>query len=385
MRRCSTAGSATRTSSVSVIALGSWLTYSRRRRARADRGVHAAAFDAGITFFDTANVYGRGAAEARLGRDPRATTRATRTCSPRRSTSRCPRATAGCRASRSTSRSTPRWRGCRPTTSTSTSATATTTHAPLEETMGALTEVVEAGKARYIGFSEWPSEQIEAALDLPGVAKFVSSQPQYSMLWRAPEAEVIPLCERQRDLADRLVAARPGRADRQVPPGEAPPPDSRAASRDDEPLHRPVAHATRCSRRSQRCGRSPSEAGLTMSQLALAWVLRQAERRGGDHRRVAARAGARERARRRRRAQRRHARGDRRGARARRPLNSDRPAAWQPPPAEKVKGFAVGPPSASARSQNSGGVVSSGSIRQPPSGAAVACQSSSKPSSGVGR
>ena len=52
--------------------------------------------------------------------------------------------------------------------------------------MQALTEVVAAGKARAIGFWEWTPEQIQAALDLPGVAKFVSSQPQYSMLYRAP-------------------------------------------------------------------------------------------------------------------------------------------------------------------------------------------------------
>ena len=68
---------------------------------------------------------------------------------------------------------------------------------PLEETMEALTEVVAAGKARYIGFSEWPAARIEEALALPGVARLVSSQPQYSMIWRAPEAEVIPLCERE--------------------------------------------------------------------------------------------------------------------------------------------------------------------------------------------
>src|SRR6202008_1023538 len=57
-----------------------------------------------------------------------------------------------------------------------------------------LTRAVESGKTRYIGFSEWSAEQIQAALDLTGVAKFVSSQPQYSLLWRAPEADVIPLC-----------------------------------------------------------------------------------------------------------------------------------------------------------------------------------------------
>src|SRR5947208_6234970 len=63
---------------------------------------------------------------------------------------------------------------------------------PLEETMEALTEVVQAGKARYLGFSEWPAEQIEEALALPDAEKFVSSQPQYSMIWRRPERYVCP-------------------------------------------------------------------------------------------------------------------------------------------------------------------------------------------------
>jgi 1-deoxyxylulose-5-phosphate synthase len=65
---------------------------------------------------------------------------------------------------------------------------------PLEETMQALTDVVRQGKVRYIGFSEWPVEKIRAAIEMPGVEKFVSSQPQYSLLWRQPEAEVFPLC-----------------------------------------------------------------------------------------------------------------------------------------------------------------------------------------------
>ena len=60
--------------------------------------------------------------------------------------------------------------------------------------MSALTEVVREGKARYIGFSEWNAEQIKAAIEMTGVEKFVSSQPQYSMLWREPEAEVFPVC-----------------------------------------------------------------------------------------------------------------------------------------------------------------------------------------------
>ena len=57
--------------------------------------------------------------------------------------------------------------------------------------MEALTELVRQGKARYIGFSEWTAEQIEAALAIPGVERFVSSQPEYSMLWRKTEPEII--------------------------------------------------------------------------------------------------------------------------------------------------------------------------------------------------
>ena len=65
---------------------------------------------------------------------------------------------------------------------------------PLEETMEALTAAVQAGKTRYIGFSEWSPKQIRAALELTGVERFVSSQPMYSMLWRRPEKELFGLC-----------------------------------------------------------------------------------------------------------------------------------------------------------------------------------------------
>src|ERR1700722_2290008 len=65
---------------------------------------------------------------------------------------------------------------------------------PLAETMAALTEVVRAGKARHLGFSEWPADKIAEATAMEGVEHFVSSQPQSSLLWRKPEAEVIPFC-----------------------------------------------------------------------------------------------------------------------------------------------------------------------------------------------
>ena len=98
--------------------------------------------------------------------------------------------------------------------------------------MEALTTVVRQGKARYIGFSEWTAEQIGAAVEMSGVEKFVSSQPQYSMLWRKPEDDVIPLCAANgigqivwSPLAQGVLTGK-------YLPGQAPPPDSRAASSD---------------------------------------------------------------------------------------------------------------------------------------------------------
>jgi len=91
---------------------------------------------------------------------------------------------------------------------------------PLEETMHALTEVVREGKARYLGFSEWTPEQIRAAQEIPGVERFVSSQPQYSILSRKGRDGSRRALNRDRDLADRLVTARPGRVEWEVPPGK---------------------------------------------------------------------------------------------------------------------------------------------------------------------
>ena len=151
-----------------------------------------------------------------------------------------------------------------------------------------------------------------------GAAKFVSSQPQYNMIWRAPEAEVLRALRRERDLADRLVAARPGGADRQVRARRGAAGRLARGQRRDELRDRALHGRRRCSRRSSACARSPRAPGLTMVQLALAWVLRRdevasaiigASRPEQVHANAAASgvelAG-------------RHARGDRRGARRRR-------------------------------------------------------------------
>jgi aryl-alcohol dehydrogenase-like predicted oxidoreductase len=258
---------------VSVIALGSWLTYSGGIGREQTEACTRAAFDAGITFFDTANVYGRGAAESAWGEIlasyPRDSyTLATKVYFPMGGRDRgLSRAQILKQIDASLARLQVDYVDLY-------QCHRYDDDVPLEETMQALTEVVEAGKARYIGFSEWPPDKIQAALEMPGVAKFVSSQPQYSALWRGPEAEVIPLCERNGISQVVWSPLAQGVLTGKYRPGEPPPADSRATSSamnrfikswlNDEMLDavqrlRPVAE----------------DAGLTMSQLALAWVLRQ--------------------------------------------------------------------------------------------------------------
>jgi aryl-alcohol dehydrogenase-like predicted oxidoreductase len=144
----------------------------------------------------------------------------------------------------------------------------------LEETMEALTRAVESGKTRYIGFSEWPAERIKAALDMTGVAKFVSSQPQYSMLWREPEDEVIPLCAANGISQIVWSPLGQGVLSGKYDPDAPPPRDSRAASDEmggwmDRLMQPQVLRAV------QQLKPVAEDAGLTLPQFALAWVLRE--------------------------------------------------------------------------------------------------------------
>src|SRR4029077_1484053 len=134
--------------------------------------------------------------------------------------------------------------------------------------------VVQAGKARHIGFSEWPLEKIEDSLAIPGVTRWGSSQPQYSMLWRGPERGLIPLCEREQISQIVWSPLAQGVLTGKYTPGAPPPGDSRAASESmggviDQLGREPVLEAV------QRLRPVAEQAGLTMPQLALAWVLRQ--------------------------------------------------------------------------------------------------------------
>ena len=150
------------------------------------------------------------------------------------------------------------------------------TETPLEETMQAFADVVRQGKALYIGVSEWTADQIRAGVALSQELGFqlISSQPQYSMLWRVIEDEVVPTCAGARRLADRVEPDRAGRADRQV---QARPGAARGLARHRREGRRRhdqrASCATTCSPRVQDLEPVADDCGLTMAQLAVAWVL----------------------------------------------------------------------------------------------------------------
>ncbi|MGB5544010.1 MAG: aldo/keto reductase family protein [Gammaproteobacteria bacterium] len=258
---------------VSEIALGSWLTYSMgvERDAAADCINHA--FELGINFIDTANVYNRGGAESLLGEVLEGRPRdsyvlATKLFFPMSATDQ------GLSRKQIEKQLDDSLRRLRTDFVDLYQCHRYDPDTPLEETMDGLTRAVESGKVRYVGFSEWTPEQIQAAIDIPGVVRFVSSQPQYSMLWRVIEPAVIPLCEANGIGQIVWSPLSQGVLTGKYKPGAALPANSRASSDVmsgfmDRVLEQPVLEAV------SRLQTVAVDAGLSMAQLALAWVLRQ--------------------------------------------------------------------------------------------------------------
>ena len=258
---------------ISEISLGSWLTYGGGVSDSQAEACVRKALEVGINFFDTANVYSRGGAEEFLGemlanRPRDSYVLATKLYFPMNGDRGLSREQVFKQIDASLTR-------LRTDYVDLYQCHRYDFDTPLEETMAALTEVVRQGKVRYLGFSEWTADQIGASLALvPGVEKFVSSQPQESILYRIAEREVIPLC---RDNGISQLVWSPlaqGALTGKYRPGEEPQRGTRAAStqmgwsmdrfRDDDVL-----------RAVQRLAPIAEGLGITMAQLALAWVLHE--------------------------------------------------------------------------------------------------------------
>lgn len=260
--------------SVSEISLGSWLTFGAGVDDSSGRACVNAAFDAGINFIDTSNIYGIGAAEEFLGRALKERARssyilATKLFFPMTGSDK---GLSRVQILKQIDLSLKRLQTdfvdlyqCHRYDE----------NTPLEETMEALTEVVKAGKVRWIGFSEWNAGQISAAAAISGVAKFVSSQPQYSILARRHEA-VFPLCADSgisqivwSPLAQGVLTGKYQR-------GAKPPAGSRAMS----PEMSGFMSSWLTDKNLERVDRLrpiAKQAGMTLPHLALAWVLRRPE------------------------------------------------------------------------------------------------------------
>ncbi len=261
---------------VSEIAYGNWLTHASQVAEDAAVACVHAALDAGVTTFDTADVYAATGAEAVLGRALAGQRREgleifTKVYWPTgpghndRGLSR-KHIIESCEGS---------LRRLQTDHIDLYQAHRFDHHTPLEETLRAFDDLVRAGKVLYVGVSEWRAEEIRAALEIAeqmGLDRIVSNQPQYSMLWRVIEAEVVPECEEAgigqvvwSPMAQGILTGK-------YLPGQPPPEGSRAS----DPTG--AGFLSRWLRddvleRVQELRPLADQAGLTMAQMAVAWVL----------------------------------------------------------------------------------------------------------------
>jgi 1-deoxyxylulose-5-phosphate synthase len=258
---------------VSEICLGSWLTYGGGVADDQAEACVEKAFEVGINFIDTANVYSRGKAEEFLGE----------VLAPRPRDSyilatklfwTAPDGGSGLSREQVLTQIDASLRRLRTDYVDLYQCHRYDWDTPLEETMEALTEVVRAGKARWLGFSEWPADKIEAAVQMPGVEKFVSSQPQYSMIWRGPERDVIPVSKANGISQIVWSPLAQGVLTGKYRPGEPPPAGTRATSQTMGGFME-RARDPALLERVQQLRPIADGLGITLAQLAIAWVLRE--------------------------------------------------------------------------------------------------------------
>jgi aryl-alcohol dehydrogenase-like predicted oxidoreductase len=261
---------------ISEIAYGNWITHgSQVEEEQANACVHAA-LDAGITTFDTADVYAQGAAEDVMGRALKGQRREgleifTKVYWP----------TGPGQNDRGLSRK-------HITESIHASLRRLQTdyvdlyqahrfdaETPLEETLKTFDDLVRQGKVLYVGVSEWRAEQITEALriaDEMGFDRIVSSQPQYNMIWRVIEAEVVPLCEQEGIGQIVWSPIAQGVLTGKYKPGAAPPEGSRATDPTGAGFVKGFLSDDMLTR-VQQLEPVAADCGLSLAQLAVAWVL----------------------------------------------------------------------------------------------------------------
>jgi len=258
---------------VSEICLGTWTTFGGSLDDEAAIALVDAAFEYGVNFFDTANIYSQGRSEEVLGRALAGRPRGSFVV-----------ATKVWGETREGDRGLSREQVLKQIDASLGRLSldhvdlyqchAWDADVPVEETLGALTEVVDAGKARYVGVSNWTGEQIRGAVELArekGFAKIVSSQPEYSLLQREPEQDVIP-ASRENGVSQIVYSPlAQGVLSGKYAPGEDAGEGTRAAARaewmeflEDDTLER-----------VQRLGPIADGLGITTAQLALAWILHE--------------------------------------------------------------------------------------------------------------
>ena len=262
---------------ISEIVYGNWLTHGSQVDDDVAGACVRAALDAGITSFDTADVYADTVAESVLGEALAGQRRESLEIFTKVYWPTGPGGPNDCGLSRKHIMESLHGslRRLRTDYVDLYQAHRYDTETPLEETMQAFSDIVRAGKALYIGVSEWTAEQIRAGQDLARQLGFqlVSSQPQYSMLWRVIEAEVVPTCT---ELGLGQIVWSPvaqGVLTGKYLPGHPLPEGSRATDDkggsffiqrflDDDLLTR-----------VQQLRDVADTVGLSMAQLAVAWVL----------------------------------------------------------------------------------------------------------------
>ncbi len=262
---------------ISEITYGNWLTHgSQVEDDMAVRCVRAA-LDCGITTFDTADVYANGAAESVLGRalagEPRESVEIfTKVYFP---TGRGAHNDTGLSRKHIRDSIDASLRRLRTEYVDLYQAHRYDYETPLEETMQAFADVVRSGKALYIGVSEWTADEIRAghALAKELGVQLISNQPQYSMLWRVIEDQVVPASE---ELGISQIVWSPiaqGILTGKYKPGEQPPADSRAADEKGGADMISNFMNDKTLTAVQKLAPIAQDLDLTMAQLAVAWVL----------------------------------------------------------------------------------------------------------------